>query len=311
MQGKDQIYFELLKQKIVMKMKQSLPAVNPSIELWKGQEISDFQEDLRVKENAHISEKWFYTHMKTSNPVLPRIDMLNFLSKYAGFQNWDDFLLKNKPKEAEKTTFPNSTRILLFAILLSFVIIGAFFGLFKLFNTQNYCFTFMDADTREPITSDKTEVILYREGESPVQTLVGHDGRYRLKTDKSKIVMVVKAPCYKTDSIVRIVRKLDTDETVLLEPDDYALMIQYFSTLNLDDWEKRRKRLNEMIDDEAMICQVLTNKELSGLALFNKQEFIDKLTIPAGSLKNIEILRSQFSKGKIKILRFRTNAKKL
>jgi hypothetical protein len=46
------------------------------------------------------------------------------------------------------------------------------------------------------------------------------------------------------------------------------------------------------------------------MALYNKQEFIDKMTVPSGSLKNIEILSSQMRKNKIMVLRFRINEKK-
>jgi len=77
-------------------MQQSYPGINSSISAWKGQVITDFQEDLRIRVNANISEKWFYTHMKSSSGSLPRIDMLNLLSKYAGYTNWDDFVFRNR-----------------------------------------------------------------------------------------------------------------------------------------------------------------------------------------------------------------------
>ncbi len=310
LQEKDQIVFELLKQKIVMVMKQSFPGIKTSIELWKGQEIVDFQEELRIKVNAQISEKWFYTHFKTTNTVLPRIDILNFLSKYVGYANWDDFVLKNQAKETTKMAIVNPNKLILLIPLFSLIVVGILFGLFKILNTQDYCFTFIDADTREPITSNKTEAILYLDGESPDHHLVDDQGRFNFTTDKSKIKMVVKSPYYKEDTIIRIVRKLNRNEVVMLEPDDYAMMIQYFSMMKVDDWEKRRGRLNDMIDDGAMICQVVNDKEASGVALFNKQEFIDKLTIPSGSLKNIDVLRTQFKDGKIMVLRFRIKTEK-
>ncbi|MEI6140380.1 MAG: hypothetical protein WCP85_14015 [Mariniphaga sp.] len=291
-------------------MKQSFPGIKTSIELWKGQEIVDFQEELRIKVNAQISEKWFYTHFKSSNTVLPRIDILNFLSKYVGYANWDDFVLKNEVREAPKRINVNSNRLIFLIPLFSIIVSCLLFGLFKVLNTQDYCFTFIDADTREPITNNKTEVMLLLDGESPNHHLVDDQGRLYLSTDKSKIKLVVKSPYYKTDTIIRIVKKLNHDEVVLLEPDDYALMIQYFSMMKVDDWEKRRNKLNDMIDDGAMICQVLIDKEASGVALYNKQEFIDKLTFPSGSLKNIDVLKTQLKDGKIMVLRFRIKTEK-
>jgi hypothetical protein len=300
----------VLKKKIAAVMQQSYPGINPSVTDWKGQEITDFQEDLRIRVNAQISEKWFYTHMKSSHATLPRIDMLNFLSKYTGYANWDDFIFKNKAEVPVLTGSKNPNRYFILIPLFALVIICVIFGLFKLFNTREYRFTFIDADTREPITSNKTQIILLPEGESPVHYMAESDGCFLLKTDKSKIKMVVRSPYYQTDTIVRIVKKLDLEEIVMLKPDDYSLMIHYFSMMKVDDWQKRRDRLNAMIDDGAMIYQVFNGREVTGMALYNKHEFIDKLTMPVGSLKNIEILDSQIKDGKIMILRFRINEKK-
>jgi hypothetical protein len=307
---KDQKYFELLKQKIIAVMQQSYPGINTSIEDWKGQEITDFQEDLRIKANANISEKWFYTHLKSTHTTLPRIDMLNFLSKYAGYANWDDFMFRNRPEAHAKTSSLDSNRYFILVPVLTIVILCILYGLFRIFNTREYRFTFIDADTREPITNVLTEVILLPEGESPVHNVVGSDGVFHFRTDKSKIKMIVSSPYYRTDTILRFVKKLNRDETVMLKPDDYAMMIHYFSMTKVADWEKRRNRLNAMIDDGAMIYQVINSKEATGMALYNKQEFIDKLTMPSGSLKSIEILSSQSRDEKIMVLRFRINEKR-
>jgi hypothetical protein len=63
-----------------------------------------------------------------------------------------------------------------------------------------------------------------------------------------------------------------------------------------------------MIDDDAIIYQVFGNKDAIGTELYNKQEFIDKLTVPSGSLKNIEVLETRIKGEKIMILRFRVKA---
>ena len=86
-------------------------------------------------------------------------------------------------------------------------------------------------------------------------------------------------------------------------------MIHYFSQMKVDDWQKRRSRLENMIDDGAMIYQVYSEKNMTGgMELLNKQEFIDKLSMPSGSLKNIEILDTRFRDGKISVLRFRVKS---
>ena len=120
--------------------------------------------------------------------------------------------------------------------------------------------------------------------------------------------MVISSPYYKTDTIVRILKKLNHNEIISLHANDYALMIHFFSQMKVADWEKRRSRLEKMIDDGAMIYQVFSDKKATGMDLFNKQEFIDKLTMPSGSLKNIEILETKFSQEKITVLKFRVKA---
>ncbi|MCX6303647.1 MAG: hypothetical protein NT040_01640 [Bacteroidetes bacterium] len=310
----NQAYFEALKQKIVAIMQQSYPGINPSISDWKGQEITDFQEELRLKVNARISEKWFYTHMKSGKSSVPRIDMLNLLSRYAGYANWDDFVYHNSEITGDASVAipapKSANRFFLLVPMLALLVVLIFYGLFKLFNTREYRFSFYDADTREPITGSPVEVTLLSDGESPVKNLVSPDGSFLLKTDQSLIRMVVKAPYYRSDTITRMVKKLNREEKVMLHADDYALMIHYYSMMKVDDWQKRRTRLEAMIDDAAVICQVVSDKEATGMALFNKDEFIDKMTMPAGSLKNIEILGSQMRENKIMVLRFRVNTKR-
>ncbi|MCX8532146.1 hypothetical protein [Chryseobacterium luquanense] len=88
----DLLHFEQLKKDV---QAQYLKEYNPSydeISKWKGIDIIYFQEDLRKKAKGNISEKSFYTYFKSS-PVskLPRIDMLNLLSIYTGYDSWYDF----------------------------------------------------------------------------------------------------------------------------------------------------------------------------------------------------------------------------
>ena len=88
----DLLHFEQLKKDV---QAQYLKGHTPSyddISKWKGIDIIYFQEDLRKKAKGNISEKSFYTYFKNS-PVtkLPRIDMLNLLSIYAGYESWYEF----------------------------------------------------------------------------------------------------------------------------------------------------------------------------------------------------------------------------
>ncbi|MGO4708378.1 hypothetical protein AB4Y90_04515 [Chryseobacterium sp. 2TAF14] len=116
----DLLHFEQLKRDVQAQyLKEYTPSYD-EISKWKGIDIIYFQEDLRKKAKGNISEKSFYTYFKSS-PVLklPRIDMLNLLSIYAGYDSWYDFkknhlfagelltdekdLSEDEAKELEKT----------------------------------------------------------------------------------------------------------------------------------------------------------------------------------------------------------------
>ena len=288
-------------------MKHSYPGLNPDISEWKGQEITDFQEDLLLKVNGRISEKWFYTHMKGVKLTLPRIDVLNILSQYAGYRNWDDFRFKHREliPLSEKLKNTNNVFITVPLILIAAMII--LFIIYRIINTQSYTFTFFDADTGKEIISAGIQGDLLLPGESPVSYTTDKSGKIVVRTDLSKIKIIVKAPGYLTDTIERIVKKFNRAEKVKLNVDPYALIIQYFLQTDVRAWQKRREQLNSMISDDAMIYQITDQKNGTGMELYNKQEFIDKLTMPASSLRQIEILDSRYSQGQIAILRFKIN----
>jgi hypothetical protein len=247
--------------------------------------------------------------MKSAGKSLPRIDVLNLLSKYAGFANWDDFVFRHREKDPASSPKPTASANLYFYLvpLLALVIVAIFYGTFKLFNTREYKFCFYDADTREPIKNMKIAVRLLQDGETPSDLFSDTTGSFNLKTDRSVIKMVVTSPYYQPDTIIRILKKLDRMETISLHANDYALMIHYFSQVNVPDWEKRREKLERMLEDSALICQVVSSNGATGMELLSKKEFIDKLTMPSGSLKNLEILDTRYRNERISLLRFRVN----
>jgi hypothetical protein len=88
----DLLHFEQLKKDVQAQYLKEYTPSHDDISKWKGIDIIYFQEDLRKKAKGNISEKSFYTYFKNS-PVtkLPRIDMLNLLSIYAGYGSWYEF----------------------------------------------------------------------------------------------------------------------------------------------------------------------------------------------------------------------------
>ena len=285
-------------------MQHSYPAVNPDITEWKGQEISDFQEELSSRVNGHISEKWFYTHMKSDSGSLPRIDVLNLLSRYAGYSGWDDFRHRNNSRVTSSSPSRKANRVFILVPLLVIATLTILYFAFKIYNTREYRFCFYDADTREPISNNIIEVSLLLDDESPVNFLCGADGCLMLKTDEVSVTLVVKTPYYQTDTVKRMLDNFKREEMILLRPNNYALMIHYFSRMSVKDWQQRRNQLDRMISDSALIYQVYTAGSV-GMELLTKWEFINKLTMPAKSLKDIQILDTRYIKDRIVMLRFR------
>jgi len=302
-------YFTLLKQNIVYTMQKSFPGIKTSISDWRGQDITDFQEDLLEKVNAHISEKWFYNHIKTENKSLPRIDVLNLLSKYVGYANWDDFVYKNTDGKINIKSISKANQIFIILPLVVIFIMSVLVLLFQFFNNREreYSFDFYDSYTKEIIKNNRCEIKLLSDNESPIHYLSDSTGRVVLKTNKSVVTMLISAPYYKSDTIIRILKKFDRAQKISLQINDYALILHYFSEMNVDDWQRRRDYLVEIIDNGAIFYQVLNDKNKQGMALYNKTEFIDKLTMPTGSLKFIEILDTKFKNDKIVLVRFRIN----
>ncbi|MBN2480425.1 MAG: hypothetical protein JXB19_01695 [Bacteroidales bacterium] len=292
-----------MKTKIVQVMQQSNPGISRNIEDWKGQDIIEFQEDIQLKVNAYFSEKWFYNHFKTFSEKLPRIDLLNILSRYTGYIDWSDFKYKNRDKIPliNKYKGPNRIFYVLPAIALVVFIIALL--LIKAGSLIAYKFCFVDQVSKEPVRNSEVEVTLLYDNESPLQLQCDPEGCFTVKTTEQRIKFLVTAPYYYSDTITRILNKAERNEEIQLKTDDYALMIYYFSNSKVDDWKKRREQLENIIADSAYICQVFS-KSMMGMELYNKKEFIDLLTLPTSGLRNIEIIEMLYANEKITTLRF-------
>jgi len=301
----EKILFSLLKKEIVATMMRSYPGIDPDISHWKGQNLTDFQEDLHIKVNGQLSEKWFYMHMKNENSSLPRVDVLNLLSQYAGYKNWQDFSHKmtgNLTEELKHSGPQNRLRMIFLSLIFVIILI---FILIRVFYYRNYNFTFIDSDTREPILNNNLRVELISKDESPVHLTPDERGNVTVRTKKDQLIMVVKVPYYFTDTLIRTLRKSKVTEQISLKADYYALMITYFSNSDINSWEDRRKQLDKVISEDAIIYQFPGNRAGNIMSIYNKWEFIDKITMPSSGLRNLEILDCRYLEGKIAILRFR------
>ncbi len=106
------LYFQSLKKAVQDKYLESHSPSFDDISKWRGIDIIYFQEDLRQKAKGNISEKTFYTYFKNNaQEKIPRIDMLNILSVYVGFNTWSEFRKKNPIPEDKKNVEISSTFI--------------------------------------------------------------------------------------------------------------------------------------------------------------------------------------------------------
>lgn len=370
----DLLHFEQLKSEIQTKYLTNHTPSNENISHWKGIDIIYFQEDLRKIAKGNISEKSFYTYFK-SNPAtkLPRIDILNLLSVYAGYASWYDFkknhlfadeILKehesgeeihteeteSEPENSEnrpsdETIVENEAEIsqpevvlqnsssdnqeliknedflpapqikeetkvkkfvkknLWYGISGILALLVGFLGLKDQFISKEYYYTFIDADRNSKINGD-LQVKIFKENESPILYTAKPNEPFVYKNPSSKtLVMEVSSPYYKTDRIVRNLETAPESETIELKPNDYAIMLYYYSN-SKQDIKRKRERLNYLISDNALIYQVYDNDKY-GVETLDKQRYITLVTTPTTSLKNLEVIDTQMEKGKIVLIKFR------
>ncbi|MEM7380477.1 MAG: hypothetical protein AAF361_04680 [Bacteroidota bacterium] len=286
--------FRKLLEQVAAVFRMEYPSTDPDISKWKGRLIQDFQEDLRQKVGGSISEKWFYSHAKNSPEKLPRIDVLDLLSKYAGYQGWNAYLGQHvqSPKG-------NKKRIIWLA-LAALALIATVYAFIPKKNTYYFCF--VDADKKEAITEIAIDVIILNDGESPSYVKSDSLGCFSWTTREKQIRFIAQSPYHKNDTIYRSFSG-KSDSEVRLRTDDYALMLDYYSNRNVKDWKRRRVELQRLIADDAVIFELLPFQ--LGVEIYNKEEFIQKLITPTQSLQKLEVVETAYEDGQLVKLKFR------
>ena len=361
----DLLHFEQLKNEVQTQYLDNHTPSFDDISKWKGIDIIYFQEDLRKIAKGNISEKSFYTYFKNS-PVtkLPRIDMLNILSIYAGYVSWYDFkknhlfadeILKDLENEDENleaelekavdnaenieeeskkianapisiqkaiessvensdlqksttdnqtfsknsdsfTTYDTSEQKSTFSLVKKYIwlgisgILAILVGLLgfkdELFSKKFY-YSFIDADRNSRINAE-LQVQILKEDESPILYNAKPNEAFVYTTKSKDLIMVVSSPYYRTDTIRRNLENAPEAENIELKPNDYAIMLFYYSK-SIKDLKRKRESLNYLISDDALIYQVYDN-ETYGVETMDKQRYINLVTLPSTSLENLEVI---------------------
>lgn len=328
--------FELLKTEITTCFFEANSASSSDISEWKGQDIVTFQEDLFEKTKATVSEKWFYTYFKSDFEKLPRIDMLNILSEYAGYNNWHDFTNKHSQKKIEDSTeqvsfksnivntdssvektaekiveeksikrTKNSNKkfkafpLIVYVLIITSLIACIIYFIFIYQKTYTFCF--FDSDRNTPIT-EPIEITIDREGFTPWSKFI-ENGCLEFQSKEDTLMMIIKSTYYKQDTFKINLNLYQGAETIRLEPDDYKVMLRHYSKSS-QSVKERIKMLEEMIADDALIYQVYDN-EYFGVEVLNKKQYINLVSLPTTSLKNYTLIEAERKDGKIIKIKFK------
>ncbi|WP_299767857.1 hypothetical protein [uncultured Dokdonia sp.] len=261
-----------------------------------------FQEDLVTHVKGSISEKSFYTYFKNEPKKLPRVDVLDLLSRYTGATSWSVFCNEQKIATQEKKKTTSLYKYIGIGLTLFITILVLMSAYFKSENTFHFCF--IDTDRGAYINTIPLDITILNNDQSPTYIKSDSLGCFSWKTKADYIQFVVQSPYHKTDTIKRYI-DTSISEDIPLHTDDYSLMLHFYANNNLNDWKKRKQQLQQLIAENAILIKVLPYDV--GIEMYTKEELINKLTTPTQSLQGFEIIESKRQGGKIVKLKFRTN----
>lgn len=294
----DRQYFEKLKSELSNQLRSSHPTIPTDISQWKSKEIAVFQEDLLTRVNGRISEKWFYTHIKSDHKTLPRIDILDLLSQYVGAENWVSFQASRGDEvddEGYQLYIGQGSAVMLVLLLFFF---------YQDVPRYGFEFCFIDTYSKLAVTDQSMDIILLDNEQSPRVLKANEAGCLSLQSAAPEIKFIIRSPYYARDTVFRRYNARYAHESIELQPNDYARIIHLFSNGNVAEWRDRKRDLETMFHDNAKIYQVFGHSNRA-LAIFNKDEFIRKLILPTGTLRNLEILETVYEGDQISLLRFK------
>ena len=257
---------------------------------WNGDAITSFQEDMFQEVKGKVSEKWFYTYFKNETTKLPRVDMLNLLSSYVGFENWHAFKANHSSEGNIKKKKTNT--FLWLTIFIPIIIV------FMMTRSSKNEFRFCFNDDLNSTIVNQMDIKVLLDNQSPLYFKTDSLGCFNYETKSDKIIFVVSSPYYKTDTIVRSFEK-SGHHSIKLKSDDYAFILKYYTSGNVKDWKKHRQKIENLIYDDAKIYRHYHNN--MGTEIYSKDEFVRLLTIPTSSLKRIKILDNQYDNNLDKI----------
>ncbi|MFT5860956.1 MAG: hypothetical protein ACI865_003072 [Flavobacteriaceae bacterium] len=311
MRHPERVYFDELKSQIVTCFRKRYIDCPDDISQWKGKVIENFQEDLQEKVKGRISTRWFYDHLKTDKEDrIPRVDILNLLSEYCGFDSWEGFIAQKKAEGVKDTPVKpesKSKRLMIGFGVMMVLAVGTLMVIMMGVDAKNettdkidYKISFIDSDFGMPIANKNLEIIMLENGEEGEVLKADSEGCLNLGLESDTFSFIVQADYYNRDTIEINVGDKQGEE-IKLKIDDYSMLIHQLSVTESEGWERRRNQLDQMMSENAVIFLVTENNQ--GIEMFNKEEFIDRMTMPISALKNLRILQTLYEDGKISKMR--------
>jgi hypothetical protein len=280
--------FQNLKNNVLLVYKEHHPYFEGTWKTFSSQDIQNLIELIETKVKQTVSEKWIYTHLKPeTNEKLPRKDMLDILSQLVGFSGWDEYVFKNKVAVIEPNLYEkksNKNKLTWLAGLLVITAISAFVFYNLIYEKDNvHSLEVKDSYTNDKINMDDIKAVIVNNNiEIPVEII---NSELQIKTtDTAKVI--INSPFYEKKEI--IVTNTHPHPNIVLEPNDYAMMLKGFMKSDIKDWQTRKEQLDKIFSDDLEVIVMLKNN--LGAEYFNKEEFSEKLIIPSASLKKMKVL---------------------
>lgn len=281
--------FYELKERVLLRYREVYPYASTEWKTVSSKDIQQLIDDIEQATRQRVSEKWMYTHLKPAeNEKLPRRDMLDILSAYCRFDSWDAFVhTVHTAEEVVTVTKQTPTKRRLLLLLGGILLGGGLLFYWKLqqpkgiaaFNKQEKV-KVKDFYTQEDI-NDSTIQLFVKE-KNTLKPLNINDIPATVLEKKSELI--VESPFY-SEAIVAI--KEET-KTIVLKPDDHAMMLKAFMQSDIKDWETRKVQLNTILSPDLEVLIHLQNG--LGIEYMNKEEFTQKLTIPTQAIKRWQVL---------------------
>ena len=296
--------FQELKQKVLLKYQEQYPYFQGNWKTFNSQDIQNLIGLIEFNCKQTISEKWIYTHLKPEvNSKIPRKDMLNILSEFAGFSGWDEFVFEERIIESKEIK-KSKNWIWLLILALIFLIAIVTFLYIKNGISDSKTIELNNQFTNEKVKSD--EVKVFQIADSTKQELKVKEGKVEvLNSNKKKTKLLIQSPFYKSKTVILNTNSnSNSTNQIDLKPDDFAMMLKAFMLSDIKDWQTRKEQLNKILSDNLEVIVMLKND--LGAEYFNKTEFAQKLIIPTSNVRKMKIIDIKYDENsKIQFIRIK------